>query len=362
MSPESLVPVGVRVAAGWAWRLLVITAAVALVGWAAWQLRVVVFPLVVAVLLATILAPAVIALRRRGWPRGLAAAATFVGFLLLVVGVLALAGGQIGGQLSQITTSAQAGLAEIQAWLSEGPLQLSQSQIDTLVEQARTSLPSGGDILGGALTTATAAAEVLAGLAIALFALFFFLYDGPAIWSWLVSLTPAPARSRADRAGRLAFATLVGYVRATLLVALFDAVFITIWLLVLQVPLAVPLGVLVFFGAFVPLIGAFVTGAAAVLVALVTKGLVVALLVLAGLIAVQQLEGHLFQPLVVGRLVQVHPLAVVVSISIGAVLAGIIGAIIAVPLVAVLNTVGKYLAGRLDPSRPAPETPGSAPG
>gem|GEM_PF-1229269 len=340
------VPRGLRVAAAWSWRLLLVAAGVALLTWVVWQLRVVTFPLVVAIFLATVLAPPVIALRRLGLPRGAAAGLVTLLFLLTVLGLLTLVGGQIGGQVGQVVERASDGIGEIRAWLETGPLGLTQDQIAEALERAQDAVPDQSSIVDGALSTASAAAEALGGLAIALFALFFFLYDGPRIWAWIVGLAPPRSQDACDGAGRVAFATLVGYVRATLLVAAFDAVFITVWLLVLGVPLAVPIGVLVFFGAFIPLVGAFVTAALAILVALVTDGVVLALLVLLGIIAVQQIESHLFQPLVVGRMVHVHPLAVVLAISIGAILAGIIGAIVAVPMVAVANSVRGYLRGR----------------
>jgi predicted PurR-regulated permease PerM len=311
------------------------------------------FPLAVALLLAAVLAPPTIALRRRGWRRGGAAGVVLVGFLLLVAGVLTLVGGQVGGQFGDVLASAEEGVEQLQTWLTDGPLGLSTAQLEEVLAELSASAPAPSELVGGALSTATAVGEVLAGTAIALFALFFFLYDGPTIWRTVLGVVPAASRPLADHAGRLGFATLVGYVRATVLVALFDATFITIGLLILDVPLAVPLGVLVFFGAFVPLVGALVTGSLAVLVALVTQGWVVALLALALIIAVQQLESHLFQPVVVGRLARVHPLAVAIAVAVGTVVAGIIGAVVAVPLVAVANSVGRAVR-EYQPPGPAP--------
>lgn len=324
-----------------------IAAAVALLGWVAWQLRVVTFPMVVAVLLAALLAPTVWRLRGWGWRRGAAAGTVLVGFVVVVVGVLTIVGQQVSGQFGRVADEAERAIAEIQAWLATGPLQLSEDQVTNLIDQVTATISANQDRLAaGALSTAGAAAEVFAGIAIALFALFFFLFDGRSIWRWCVSLAPPSLRPTADGAGQAAFSTLIAYVRSTVLVATFDGVFITIWLLILSVPLALPLGVLVFFGAFVPLVGAFVSGALAVLVAFVTQGPIVALLVLAGIIAVQQIEAHLFAPLVMGRMVRVHPLAIVLAISVGAVVFGIIGAIVAVPLVAVVHTVSMYLRGQ----------------
>ncbi len=358
--PDDLVPASVRYAAAWSWRILLIAAAVALLGWGAWQLRVVTFPMVVAVLLAALLAPTVWRLRQAGWRRGAAAGVVLAGFIVLVVGVLTVVGQQVSGQFGQVATEAERAIAEIESWLATGPLQLSEAQITNLVDQVGSTIASNEERLAaGALSTAGAAAEVFAGIAIALFALFFFLFDGRNIWTWVLSLVPRSFRHDADQAGQRAFGTLIAYVRSTVLVATFDGVFITIWLLILSVPLALPLGVLVFFGAFIPLIGAFVTGALAVLVAFVTQGPIVALLVLAGIVAVQQIEAHLFAPLVMGRMVKLHPLAIVLAISAGGVVFGIIGAIVAVPLVAVVHTVATYFRSTGDPTGPPPpETSG----
>jgi predicted PurR-regulated permease PerM len=358
VTPEDLVPVSVRYAAAWSWRILMIAAAVALLGWVAWQLRVVTFPMVVAGLLAALLAPTTWRLRDLGWPRGAAAGSVLAGFVVVVVGGLTVVGQQVSGQFGRVAAEAERAIEEIQVWLSTGPLQLSEQQISNLVDQITSAISANQDRLAaGALSTAGAAAEVFAGIAIALFSLFFFLFDGRSIWRWCLSLVPRSFRADADAAGQAAFSTLIAYVRSTVLVATFDGVFITIWLLILSVPLALPLGVLVFFGAFVPLVGAFVSGALAVLVAFVTQGPIVALLVLAGIVAVQQIEAHLFAPLVMGRMVKVHPLAIVLAISAGAVVFGIIGAIVAVPIVAVVHTVALYVAGRRNGDAPA-EPPG----
>lgn len=358
-------PVSIRYAAAWSWRILLIAAAVALLGWVAWQLRVVTFPLVVAVLLAALLAPTVSRLRAAGWRRGAAAGVVLIGFVVVVVGVLTVVGRQVGGQFGRVAQEAQRAISQIQDWLATGPLQLSEAQITNLVDQVSSAIQSNENWLAtGALSTAGAAAEVLAGMAIALFALFFFLFDGRNIWHWCLSLAPRSLRTDADGAGQAAFGTLIAYVRSTVLVATFDGVFITIWLLVLSVPLALPLGVLVFFGAFIPLVGAFLSGALAVLVAFVTQGFIVALLVLAGIVAVQQIEAHLFAPLVMGRMVKLHPLAIVLAISAGGLVFGIIGAIVAVPLVAVVHTVGAYFrddatgpAGTRQAEQPEPREP-----
>lgn len=350
------VPYGVRAAADWAWRLLVIVAALALVGWIAWEMRVVVFPIVAATLLAALLHTPVRRLRALGWGRAVSAVVVFVAFVLVVAGSLTIVGRAVGDQFGEVVDRAEEGLASIEDWLAGPPFNLSESQLQEWVQRAVDEVGQNQDaITAGALSTATLALEVVTGIVLALFTLIFFLYDGDRIWAWLIRLLPRVARARVDTAGQLAWRTLTQYVRGTLLVALFDGTLITILLLVLGVPLALPLGVLVFFGAFIPLVGAFVTGAIAVLVALVANGVVAALIVLLGIIAIQQLEGHVFQPFVLGRMVRVHPLAVVIAVAAGAYTAGIIGAVVAVPLVAVANTVLNYLVSTSD--RPATQPP-----
>ncbi len=338
------VPYAVRAAADWSWRLIAIVAGLALIGWLAWRMRVVVFPIVAAALLAALLRPPVRRLRAAGWGRAPSAVVVFVVFLVVVAGSLTVVGRAVGDQFGEVVDRAEEGLGEIQDWLASPPFNISAEQLQEWIDRAVGALGQNQDtITEGALSTATLAVEVVTGLLLTLFSLIFFLYDGDRIWAWLVRLFPRVARERVDGAGKLAWRTLTQYVRGTVLVALFDGTLITILLLILGVPLALPLGVLVFFGAFVPLVGAFVTGALAVLVALVANSLVTALIVLAGIIAIQQLEGHVFQPFVLGRMVRVHPLGVVLAVAVGAYTAGIIGAVVAVPIVAVANTIVTFL-------------------
>ncbi len=325
--------------------MLVIVAAVALLGWLAWQLRLVVFPVAVAVLLAALLQPGVRWLRMKGWPRGGAATVVFIAFLIVVSGSLTLVGGVVSGQFGEVIEQAGRGLTELEAWFGGPPFYLSEEQIDLWVDRIVEALGQNeATLTEGAVSTASAAIEFLTGMVLTFVALVLFLYDGERIWAWVVGLFPRNARARAVVAGRQAWLTLTSYIRGQTVVALFDAVFITVLLLIFRVPLALPLGVLVFFGAYVPLVGAVVSGALAVLVALVANGLVTALLVLAGIIAVQQLESNVFAPLVLGRMAQIHPLAVILAITIGVLVAGILGGIVAVPIAAIVNSVGKSLA------------------
>lgn len=344
-SYEATVPHGMKIAAAWSWRFLLVVAAIAVLIFVVGQLDLVVIPVAIALLLAALLQPAAAWLIRRRFPSALAAAIVLLGGLIVVVGVITLVVQQFIQGLPELTSQVTAGLDQIRSWLVTGPLSLSQTQIDAAVDQAQDLLSNNQDVLtSGALSTAVTIGHLLTGLLLVLFSLFFFLREGRRIWHWVVGLSPARARRDLENAGLRAWSTLVSYVRATVLVAFVDAVGIGGWIAILGVPLALPLSALVFLAAFIPLVGATVSGIVAVVVALVANGFLTALLVLIGVIVVQQLEGHVLQPLLLGRAVKVHPLAVVLSIAAGVVLAGIIGALVAVPLVASLNAAIIYLA------------------
>jgi putative heme transporter len=337
------VPWSLRAASEWAWRFLVIALAVILALYLLVRLRLIVFPVIVALFITALLAPAVNRLQDNGMRRGVATALVFVGSLLLLIGLAVLLGRIFANGVGDITDNVQQAVDDTKEWLAKPPFRLDDRDLHNIGDNIRESLQQNrSQIFSGAVGTATVVGEVITGLLLTLFTTFFFLYDGQRIWRWITSLFPRRAIPHVMESGRRAWTTLTGYVRGTILIALVDGFCIGLLLLILRVPLAIPLGVFVFFGAFVPLVGATVTGAVAVLVALVTKGVVTALLVLAGIIGVQQLEGHVLQPFLLGRFVRVHPLAVVLGITAGAVLAGIGGAIIAVPLIAIANTVGKY--------------------
>ncbi len=347
------VPAPIRSAAEWAWRLVIIGVAGYFSILFLWRLRVVVFPVIAALFIAAGLRPLARRLHSVGFGRTAAAVTVFVGFLVVVIGTLSVAGGQLGTGFADVAESAEEGVEEVRDWLINGPLGIQEDTLDNFVERAQQTINENSDRLtSGAIGAATAAAEVVTGALLGMFTLFFFLYDGERIWRWVVNVFPSRVEMRVRGAGDAAWRTLQGYVRATLAVAFIDFVFITLLLVILRVPLALPLGVLVFFGAFVPVVGAFVTGALGVLVALVTQGPFIALLVLIGIIAVQQIESHLLQPLIMGRLVRIHPLAVVLAIAAGSLIAGILGAVIAVPVVAVINSVTGYLVRGERPGTP----------
>jgi predicted PurR-regulated permease PerM len=348
------VPRGLRIATAWAWRLLVLAAAVALVLWLIGRLKDILIPLSIALLLSALLAPSVGWLRRTvRLPRSLAVAVVLIAGIAAVGGVLTLVVTQFVSSFPVLAKNTTEGIRAIQNSLRSGPLHVSNDQFNGVADAAQNWLDTHRDVLTtGALTTATTAVDVLASALLVLFTTFFFLRDGRRIWQFLVGLLPSAARGPLGAAGEAGWITLVSYVRATVLVAFIDAVGIGLALTFLRVQLAFPLAALVFLGAFVPIVGATVSGAVAVLVALVTDGWVSALVVLAVVIGVQQLEGHILQPLIMGRAVAIHPLAVIVAIATGLVLAGIIGALVAVPLVAVMNTGIRRLVSYRHQPRP----------
>ena len=258
----------------------------------------------------------------------------------------------MAGGASDLADSTVAGLGEIRQWLQEGPLHATDSQIDGYIDQAQRAIAERsdeGEILTRITELGTTLTHVFAGFFIVLFATYFFMADGARIWSWLVRLAPRTARARVDSSGRVAWISLRQFVRATVIVALVDAIGISIWAAVMGLPFVAAIGVLVFLGAFVPMVGATVAGTVAILVALVDQGPWAALLMLIGVIVVQQLEGHVLQPFLMGRWVSVHPLGVIVAIAVGVLVAGIVGALVAVPLAAAVNAVGLHLAAYTDP-------------
>jgi putative heme transporter len=347
-----------RLAAAWGWRLIIVIAVAAVILWLLARLHRVIIPVAIALLLSALLAPAVAWLRRRGVHRTLATVMVMIGGLALVAGTLTLVITEFVDNAGNLGDQAQRGLQRIQDWLKGGIFHLTDQQIDNVLNTAQDWVRDHqSSLTTGAIATATTALDVLTSIFLILFTTFFFLRDGDKIWRFLVNLLPRKARAPIGNAGAEGWHTLVAYVRATVLVAFIDAVGIGIGLAILRVDLAFALAALVFLGAFIPIIGATLSGAVAVLVALVTRGPVTALLVLAIVIGVQQLEGHVLQPLIMGRAVSIHPLAVILAIATGLVLAGIIGALVSVPLVAVLNTAIRHLAAnrRHQPEPPPPD-------
>ncbi|MEU0072193.1 AI-2E family transporter [Streptomyces sp. NPDC006332] len=342
--PVQAVPWGMRVAAEAGWRLLVLAGTVWVLMRVISAVQLVVLAFVAALLITAILQPTVARLMRLGFPRGLATALTAVlGFV--VMGLIGwFVTWQVMENIDNLSDQVQDGIDELRKWLLNSPFHVTDKQINDIAENLREAVGANTDqITSAGLEGVTVVVEALTGILLAAFSTLFLLYDGRRIWEWTLKLVPAAARPAMAGAGPRAWRTLTAYVRGTVIVALIDAIFIGLGIFFLDVPMAVPLAVFIFLFAFIPLVGAVVSGALAVVVALVTQGVFTAVLVLAVVLAVQQIEGHILQPFILGRAVRVHPLAVVLSVAAGGMVAGIGGAVVAVPLVAVTNTVVGYL-------------------
>ncbi len=343
----------VRKAAAWAWRLLILLAASLALVWLLGKLEIIVVPVLVALLMSALLVPVVDWLDRRGFPRGGAVALVLLGGFSILGGILAFVVNQFIDGLPGLTDQVTHSIESTRRWLIHGPAHLRREQIDNAGNAAIDALRNNqAKLESGALSTAATITELVTAGVLVLFTLIFFLYGGRNIWQYVTAIVPASVRNRVREAGSAGYGSLIGYVRATFLVALTDAAGVGTGLAIMHIPLALPLASLVFLGAFIPLVGAVVAGFLAVVVALLAKGIVYALITLGLLVAVNQLEAHVLQPLVMGRAVSIHPLAVVLAISTGGVLAGIVGALLAVPTVAFLNNAVQVLLAP-DPSAEA---------
>ena len=355
---DTAVPPLVRKGAAWSWRLLAIFGLVFALLWMFKHLEVILVPVAIATMLAALFLPGVDWLDRHGVPRGWSVFLLLLFGMALVGGVLAFVVSQfvqgLPGLVEQVTHS----IDTAKNWLIQGPAHLNEQQIDNAGKSAVEALQNNQEKLtSGALSTAGTITEIVTGAFVVLFTLIFLLYGGRNIYEFVTRIFPASVREKVREAGKAGFGSLIGYVRATFLVALVDAVGIGAGLAIMGVPLALPLASLVFLGAFIPLVGAVIAGFLAVIVALLSKGFIYALITLGLIIAVQQLEGHVLQPLVMGRAVSIHPLAVVLGISTGGVLAGIVGALLAVPAIAFANSAVRVLLEREEDVGEPGETP-----
>jgi predicted PurR-regulated permease PerM len=368
---DDAVSPGMRTAAAWAWRFLVVIAAAGVLVWIIIQLRLIVIPVIIGVLLAALLVPYAAWLQRRlRFARWLAITTAMLTLVGVVTALIWLVVAQVRAGWPSLRDRSVVAWDEFLDWLS-ATFGLSAAEItdwvDTLVGEL--DLSTNGPLVTGALSVGSTAAEVLAGAVLVLFSLLFFLIDGPGIWRFVVRLFPRRARTPVDGAARAGWITLTNFAKVQIFVAFVDGLGIGLIAFFLGVPLALPIGVAVFLASFVPFVGAVVTGALAVLIALVYNGPFVALLMLAGVLLVQQLEGNVLQPLVMGPAVRVHPLAVVLAVTTGGLLAGIPGTLFAVPIVAFVNVFVRYIAAKrwltvpnptltdlLPPPDPAPRT------
>jgi putative heme transporter len=362
-SPAGGVPHGLQVAAAWSWRVILVIILLSGIVWLMRYLSEVMIPVAVAILLTALMLPVAEALKKGRWglPRAAATAITVLGAIAAIVAALIVIGGQIAGQGAELSSNVVNGFNKLSDWLSNGPLtnwlrngplHLSASWLDSSTWMSKITdflKASGSTIAGYAAELGAGVGHFLAGLAIALFSLFYFIYDGRGIFTFVLRLFPRASRDRVDQAALKGWRSLSSYVRATILVALADSIGVLIVALILGVPAAPALAALVFIGAFVPIVGALVSGSVAVLVALVALGWVQALIMLGGVILVMQVEGHVLQPFLLGRAVKLHPLAVVLAIAVGVIAAGIVGALLAVPLLAFTKSFVLSLAGGAEP-------------
>ncbi len=338
---------GVRVAAAWMWRLLVIALGLYILGQVFIRVELVAFSFVLAVFFTAVLHP----LERRldqllPGPRSISAALALLIGLAALVGITTFVTWQISTHSTQLGNQISDSIDNARNWLQNGPLHLKSNDLEKLGQQIRDTIKSHqGELISGAIATIRTVVEALGALLLILLATFFLLRDGDQIWAWTLKLFPRHAQQRLDIAGRVGWGTLGGYMRGVVLIALFHGVSVMIVLFVLRVPLAAALGVLIFLGSFIPILGLTITGTFCVLVAMLEHGLTAGIVVAIAIVVLIQLEAHLLQPVIMSRSVEVHPLAIAVSVLSGTVLAGIPGALLAVPLVAFLNATIHALRG-----------------
>ena len=346
-------PQGVRTASEWAWRLLVIVALIGVVVYLVIVFQDVVVPLLVALLVTALLQPSVAALRHHRWPKWLAIVVCLLGLLIIVGALVLLVVWQVRAGLPQLEKEGTAAYERAREALRQPPFSLSNHALAGYYKDIVSFIQKdASSILGGALKVGTATGHVLTGALIALFATIFMLIDGAGIWGWIVRLFPKPASRGLTAAGTAGWGTLTGFVRVQIVVAVVNGVGIGLVAFFLGLPLAVPIAVIVLIASFIPVIGAIVSGIIAVVIALVFAGPVQAIIMLAGVLGVHLLEAHVLQPLLVGGAVKVHPLAVVVGVAAGTGIAGVPGALFAVPFLAVANAMITAMLHSHD--RPAP--------
>jgi putative heme transporter len=356
------VPPALRRLAAWSWRLLVVLTAAGLVLYLLIQLKVIVVPVIVALFLATLLVPLVQWLERRGWSHLPAVLAVFLGAVALLAAIILGLIPLIGAEFDTLRQRADEGVAEVQRFIASRPFGLSEEDLNRYLDQARERFSENSSgLTRGAVQGVTLIGELITGLILSLFLTFFFVKDSARFTRWILDFAGRQREHHLREIGTRSATAVSGYLRGQATVGAVDAVFIGIGLAIVGVPLVIPLAFLTFVAAFLPLVGAVVAGALAALVALVTKGVTAALIVVGITLLVQQLEGHLLAPLLLGRAVALHPVVIILALAAGSILGGIIGAFLAVPIAAVVTAVGTYLRGEpvgkpADAGEPEPET------
>jgi predicted PurR-regulated permease PerM len=348
------VPGWLQTGAAWSWRLLLLAAALYLIARVIGVLYIVVVPCTAALLLTALLQPLTARLRRAGLP-GLAATwGTLLIAALVLGGIVLLVTNRVSADYPTLVDEARHTTTQVESWLSGPPFHIKSSNVQNALNNIPGYLSKHKALVEGTVVTGgKIAAEFFGGLVLMLFVMFFLIKDGERIWAWLIGALRTDTAERVNRAGHAAWLAVVYYMRGTVAVAAIHAVVIGVTLFIMGAPLVIPLAVLVFLAAFVPLIGLLVAGTLAILVTLAAKGWVAAVILLGVLIIEDQLEGHLLQPQVVGRVIRLHPLAIILSLAVGGVLAGIAGAVVAVPIVAVITRAVPELRRR-DPASGGP--------
>ena len=336
-----------------AWRILIIGAFIAIVLIIIAHLKVVVVPFLVGLLIAALLFPFVRWLVKKKVPKSLAVALSIIAFILVVSGLVFLVVKQTQAEYPELHSRFDTSLVQFSKTLASEPFNftISKPDIDSSLNEVTTYFQKHSDVLISGLTSVgRTIAHAIAGILLTLFTVIFLLYDGANIWSWAVKLVPKASREKLHTAGILGWKTLTSFVKSQAIVAAVNGVGIGLGAAVLQVPLALPIAVLVFLGSFIPFLGAIITGTFAVVLALVFNGWVAAIIMLGVVLLVQFLEGHVLQPFIIGKAVRVHPLAVVFVVAIGSLVAGVPGALFAVPTAAVLNVMLTSLFGEKAPT------------
>ncbi len=341
-------------------QFLLIAAALVVLFYVLGRLWSILLPIVLGLLIATVLWPLTRFLRNHGWPPALAAATVLLAFIAAFVGIIAAIAPSVADQVTELADQATAGLQDVQEWLSGPPFNLREGQIANAVDSTINSIQGNAqNIAGYALTGVSAVGNSLINLVLALVLVFFFLKDGPRWVPWLSAQTGPKAARHVAALSYKTWSTLSEFIRQQALVGFIDAFFIGLGLWIFDVPLVLPLALLTFFGAFVPIIGAFVAGAFAVLIALVDEGFTTALIVLAIVLVVQQIEGNVLQPIIQGRGFNLHAGVVILAVTAGGSLAGITGAFLGVPVAALIAVVYRYVRDELDGRDPEVDSDGN---
>ena len=355
---------GAYTSAKWALCIVAIAAGAWVIGQVVGALWVAVLPVVLAIIVATVLWPPTRLLTRAGLRPAAAASISLVVFIAILGGIIAVIVPSVVDQAPQLANKATDGVNKVRDWLQGPPLNVGDEQLNSAVQAIVSRLQSSGQqIATGVFSGVSAATSALVTLGLVLVLTFFFIKDGQRFVPWLTGVTGRRWGRHLDAVLNRSWATLGGFIRTQALVSLIDAVFIGIGLVILGVPLALVLSVITFLGGFVPIVGAFVAGALAVLVALVAKGLTTALIVLGIIIAVQQLEGNVLQPILQSRSMNLHPVVVLLAVTTGGSIFGIIGAFLAVPVAAVAAVLIRYVGEQIDRRtaepdvNPQPESP-----